>query len=93
MRVSLCPHCGAKLDAATFAGKGEHTAKPGDWSICIYCTQMLVFDGDMTLRKPAEGEFETLRKEDPAFAKGLEYAVHVVRTTDRGGLVGGRGWR
>ena len=41
--VSLCPHCGYKLDAATSLTSNRRPS-PGDWTVCMECTGLLVFD-------------------------------------------------
>lgn len=51
-----CPNCGAKLD-----GAGGHSEEPesGNWSLCIYCHTMAVYEQTafgLTLRKPTAAE-------------------------------------
>ena len=38
---AACPHCRRRLDAAT--GFDEHAPRPGDLSICLYCSAVLQF--------------------------------------------------
>lgn len=53
-----CPHCGKKLDMSTGIGKEESddlldeslTPKPGDMSVCAYCSEVNTFDDEMQLR-------------------------------------------
>ena len=52
---SPCSFCGAKLDRA-YSPNG-HEIEPGDFSICIYCRELGVYDNDMKLRKPTEEEY------------------------------------
>jgi hypothetical protein len=59
--VSPCPTCGKGLDAASSA-KG-HTPRPGDASVCIYCSTALVFAEDLTLRAMTDDELEALPTE------------------------------
>jgi len=47
---SKCPVCGASLDGATDP-TGDATPKAGDLSVCAYCTEFLVFNEDLTVRK------------------------------------------
>lgn len=45
---SACPTCGKKLNGATkIDGKGG--PRPGDISVCFYCTSFLVFGDDLEL--------------------------------------------
>lgn len=45
-----CPHCTYKVNAAT-ATDGDGAPKPGDFSICIKCTAIAIFDDTLALRK------------------------------------------
>jgi len=48
VKPTLCPTCGAKLDAATHAGTldPELRPKPGDLTLCAYCDALLQFDDE-----------------------------------------------
>lgn len=42
---SSCPRCDKRLDAATYIKEGQTVLpKEGDFSLCMYCGQILVFD-------------------------------------------------
>lgn len=45
--VSLCPHCGKKIDGAT----GDRVPRPGDVSICLACLALNVFTEKLTIEK------------------------------------------
>lgn len=45
---SLCPTCGAPLNAATGVDDPEERPMPGDISFCAYCGEILIFD-DLSL--------------------------------------------
>ena len=49
---SQCCACGTTLDGAA----GRAAPKPGDFSICIYCGALSVFDEDLKLREPTQEE-------------------------------------
>lgn len=47
-----CPKCGKKIDAVQSATKDYEAPRPGDFSICVYCLEFLVFakvKGKLTL--------------------------------------------
>jgi hypothetical protein len=58
LTASPCPYCGCRLNATTAADprKPDAAPAPGDYTICFYCTQILVFGDDMTLRAPRTDE-------------------------------------
>jgi hypothetical protein len=65
IKSTTCPRCGYKMDAATHIGKGRARPKPGDFSLCLQCGQILRFDQQlepvMALeRELAELDAETL---------------------------------
>ena len=49
--ISVCK-CGAKLDCAT----GERKPKPGDYSMCCDCYEILRFDENLWLRSATQDE-------------------------------------
>jgi hypothetical protein len=52
---SECLNCGHPLDRATSA-TGDHTAKPGDVTLCIRCSHIMIFTDEMGFRDPTEKE-------------------------------------
>jgi hypothetical protein len=46
----FCPQCRAKLDAVTDPREGKRP-KPGDFSVCIHCACLMIFNDDLTLRE------------------------------------------
>ena len=63
-----CPYCGKKLDAVTGVGAPDQVDEapdPGSLSVCIECAHILVFDDNLRLRKPFNGELVQIGKEDP----------------------------
>lgn len=55
-QVNHCPHCGAKVDAASQIG-GEDAPRAGDVSLCVYCGEWNIFNEDMSIRKPTVDEY------------------------------------
>lgn len=52
VRTTLCPACGATLNAFGVAPGETDDRGPaaGDYSVCAYCLQVLVFNADLTYR-------------------------------------------
>ena len=46
--VNVCPYCGYKFDRAS--GLHKHKPKPGDYMVCLSCSQVLLLTGKMTPR-------------------------------------------
>jgi hypothetical protein len=44
-----CPACQTTLDGASSMGD-RPMPRPGDLSVCVYCTALLEFNTDLTLR-------------------------------------------
>jgi len=53
---SICPYCGHKFNRAS--NPEGQVPTPGDYSVCIECSEILVFDDDLLLRKPTDKELE-----------------------------------
>jgi hypothetical protein len=71
----LCPHCGRGADGVTDPFE-EEVPKPGDISICVYCRDVAVFQGDLSLRKMTEEEVAGM---EPELTKQLEEARHLLK--------------
>ncbi|EGQ7810339.1 hypothetical protein I6Y99_004382 [Vibrio parahaemolyticus] len=56
MVESSCPSCNHDLDGAAGAG----TPSPGDYSVCAYCSEFLVFGPQMKLNKLSMDDFVDL---------------------------------
>lgn len=54
-----CPVCFHLLDAATCAS-GDATPKPGDLTVCLYCTTFLKFNEQLRHVTLQDGEFSKL---------------------------------
>ena len=52
LKKSNCPGCGKKIDACTHALGPDKPPKPGDFSLCGYCGEILIFNPDLTVRNP-----------------------------------------
>ena len=58
VKTSICPKCFTILSAATNMDDENLRPKPGDVTVCLYCAEVLVFNEDLTLRRPLAGEIE-----------------------------------
>jgi hypothetical protein len=59
---SPCPYCCRVMDAATgISPEGvDMMPDPGDFSLCSYCGEFLIYDKDLLLRKPTDDELITV---------------------------------
>lgn len=48
----LCPHCGHGVTHAGALIEKTAAPRPGDWSVCIRCGEVAVFDVGLRQRKP-----------------------------------------
>jgi hypothetical protein len=80
--ASVCPWCDHRLAAASHVSEPVRPS-PGDLSVCISCAQLLVFDAQLKLRKPLDGEIETRLASNPAFADEVRRHQRAIRSVDR----------
>jgi hypothetical protein len=74
---SACPYCDYLTDGASDP-TGKYTPKPGDFSICLACAQLLVFDSGLKLRKPSPAEEKTAKQ-----LESVQRFQRAVRSLDR----------
>lgn len=63
--LARCPHCDKQLDGFTGVGgeRGDDAIpREGDFSICLGCRSVLVFNADQTVRASTEKEFKEFRR-------------------------------
>jgi len=53
--------CGYMLDATSQVG-GESTPSEGDFTVCLKCGELWVFNNDITVREPTLKEFQIFSK-------------------------------
>lgn len=62
-RSNHCPTCNSNLDASS---GGSNAPKKGDFSVCAYCGELLVFEDNQCHIKKAEDEdMEKIKTESP----------------------------
>lgn len=54
--ASRCVQCKKKLDASSVIDDDHAVAKPEDFTVCLYCGELMRFKEDMTLRRVSENE-------------------------------------
>lgn len=87
-----CPSCRRTLDGYAMLG-GDLAPTPGDITICGYCGELMIFDGDpLVLRRPTGREYAELTA-DPVFVVQLAEARNAVEAFQRTMSQGGPGRR
>lgn len=71
-----CPYCQGQINAASPTGEDEAAPKPGDFSICAYCTGTVVYTDYGGLRKATKAEIEDL---DGEFREEMADAIRQIR--------------
>lgn len=72
-----CPACGAEFDSAT-GTTTDDAPKPGDFSVCLYCCAILVFNEDLTNRRMSIEEYVDLAAEEKTAIKN---AINEIRAS------------
>lgn len=57
-----CPVCGEELNGA-LSVHGLALPKPGDATLCVYCTSWAIYQKDMTLRPATAAEQAAIKEE------------------------------
>lgn len=81
---SRCPQCNYKLDGSTHVhGESASLPEPGDFSICLNCGQVLVYESACSLRKAAAKEIDELMTKQPEAWATIEKAQMFIRKRGR----------
>lgn len=69
----FCPYCNTLLNATTSINNKKNNPKPGDFSICINCAEVIRFDQNLKLKKSSieEAKFYNVA--------GLEETIGLVK--------------
>lgn len=51
-----CPNCGHRLNRTSVPGPDDPVPQAGDVTVCLYCSHLMVFAEDMSLRAPNDAE-------------------------------------
>ena len=69
--LCACLSCGEMMDGATAVGEeGEIVPKPGDFTVCMYCGHLMVFDDQLAFRNPSDAEIIELAGDERVVAIG-----------------------
>ena len=61
---TICPSCGARLDASTDTDFKGSVPSEGDISVCGYCQNIAVFRADQTLRPMTAREWAAMSPDE-----------------------------
>jgi hypothetical protein len=75
---SLCPGCGAFLDAAT-STLAPARPEPKDFTICINCARVLIWDENMQLRLASEADIDKLHDEQRQALNNTRMAIYMMK--------------
>lgn len=78
-RMMVCPFCGYRFDAAGTSDGSEGAPTAGDPTVCIECARVMIFNADLSTRRPHPGELETLLLTDPEAAADIAETQSRVR--------------
>ena len=80
--LTICPYCGYHMDAATHSQQTKAEPEPGDLSVRMGCTGVLVFTDSLELRVIADAEWKELPEE---LKKEITRGIQAVKTVKRMG--------
>lgn len=72
-KEAKCPYCGIEADGWASTERGQQAPNEGQPTVCVYCSELSVFNEDLTLRKPTEKDIQDY-KED-----GVMYQIRKVQ--------------
>jgi hypothetical protein len=84
--ASFCPRCGHTLDACSATLSRGGKPKPGDFTFCIECANMLTFDAELRVRVPAPGEVAAACAQTPGLREKLDTTERLLRSLPATGL-------
>lgn len=60
-KEDICTNCGHPLNRVSIPGDEDvPDPNPGDATVCLYCSHLMVFDDNLVLRPPNDAEMEDL---------------------------------
>lgn len=77
MNESHCPKCGVILNAAIDPSRTRQKPKSGDYSVCVKCGQLLMFNDETNLVLVTDEQFNLLPED---LQRYLKKAVHYINS-------------
>lgn len=77
--VHQCPACGYKLEAHTAPGEPDAIPRPNDLTVCVGCTEALIFDKDLKPQRWSPELLSHLTEKHPEVIASLERIKEAVR--------------
>lgn len=77
-----CPVCNHIINGATDIGNTDHIPKPGDVSVCFYCTSFLQFNDNLKLTEMTNLEVAELDHETRMIIVHARNAIKKMREED-----------
>src|SRR5258708_6205165 len=72
-----CPHCRHAIDRGSDSKGAQVLPTKGEFTICLYCATILVFDPDLTLRHPTPAEWHDVLR-DPKYLAELQRVQRII---------------
>lgn len=76
---AVCPTCHITLPNTTCMTEEDSPPRPGDFSVCMNCGEILVFEDSLLLIYPNSQEFQALFDDSEAALYMLFKLSHVIR--------------
>jgi hypothetical protein len=75
VKTTNCAACGYRMDAASVAMGEEARPAPGDFSLCLSCGHVMVFDHELEPVPMVAGELDALDPEQRADVLRAQYLI------------------
>lgn len=76
LEKGICPKCSKRLDAATSLEDDQAKPQPGDCTVCFYCSSLLTYNSDYSLKELSEAD---MKKLDPQVQDSLLTAQKAIK--------------
>ena len=84
--LTKCPTCGKVLDAATAAADGQTPPdampEPGNYTVCLGCGEILIFDRRMRAARPTPADWITTPVDVQQALRRVQAAVRSMQKPD-----------
>ena len=77
--VLKCVICGYEADCATCVDEEGARPSPGDWTLCLKCGEILIFEEGGKTKVPTIADFISLSQRNPDIEAQLVKAQQVIR--------------